>query len=229
MDEQAVIDRKIIILKSIFLPSVILGFIFLAVTEHYYPMVDEKLISYSIITITIVIGIFYIFKGYKNKFFNSYRAGVVLPWLLLNFYAVPFFIICTGYLINGAFDQRESETFEVKVSGVIRKVCGIHCSQVRLSLDKKDSYFVRVEDWRGKLGTVKFPIEKEMFTALLDGQENRYSSPVKGKHLTIITKPGLLGEEWVVSLSFNPMSNKTTINDSHQEQMNGGLSVFDDS
>jgi hypothetical protein len=214
LDENNNIDNKVILLKTISVVSVLVGVAFFVIANDKYLIVNEITISLSVVLATFIVAVICLLKCFKSDFFRTYRAGNVFFWSFVNFTTIPFCLIGLGYLINGHFDHSESEVFELKVLDA-RK---LYRNRPTPIIQERYYYKARLKDWRSELDVVELFINEDEYHELQKEKNNRY--------MTIITKPGYLGEEWFVSVNINPLGKKTITRENNIG--NGGLILYEE-
>jgi hypothetical protein len=219
VDRNKNIDTKIVLLKFSATSAVVLGTILFLIAFDDYKIVDENILSYSVTVLTVLTGLILIIKGIKNKFLKSYRALDVLNWLCLNFIVFPFFLFSAACTINGAFDQNDSEIFEVKLLETWRYNC-YRCLT--------DSYLMKMASWRTGLDHIQLPITKAEYNELTgqSGLFNYDKIPIKDRYITVETKPVLFSEEWIVSAKINQPGQRLK-NNNKQDPSSSGLPSYD--
>lgn len=87
-----------------------------------------------------------------------------------------------GLVLNGAADTSQTQIFQTKVTS--KRISNSGKSK------NKPSWYLNIRDWKHEKGTVQ--IEVSWF---------RYDQTAIGEPVQVITKPGYLGYEWLVSHS----------------------------
>lgn len=210
------IDIKIFLLKFLAITAFIIGLVLLAIGNNHFFIINETVISLSVVSCTIIVALILLFIGVKNKFLKTYRAYDILNWTVINLFVVPFCLFSVAYTINGAFDPHDSETFEVKIIDAKKEYR--YGNKV---LREGSHYSATVKNWRSEPDYIELKIEKNEYKELLRVERGRY--------ITIVTKPGLFGEEWIVSVGINPVGKIVKESDSKLEQNIGGLQSYDES
>ncbi len=216
VDKNKDIDTKIVLLKISAIAAFVIGSFFLVYSTENYRIVDENIISLSVTILTVIIGFILILKGIKSKFLKSYRAVDVTSWLVINFIATPYFLFSAGYIINGAFDQQDEETFDVKVEDAFKKYL-----YGNKGFGDKYSYQAKIKHWRKTPEFIQLRLNKDEYREL--------SRIKKGRYITVVTKPGLFNEEWVVQSTINPVRKKSKANTNEAEENANGLSLYEES
>jgi uncharacterized membrane protein len=216
VDENKSIDTKIVLLKIYAITAFVLGSFFLVYSIENYRIVDENIISLSVTVLTVFVGLILILKGIKSKFLKSHRAGDVTNWLVINFLAIPYFLFSAGYIINGALDQQDDETFDVKVIEAFKKY-----RYGNKGFGDRYSYQAKIKNWRETPEFIQLRLNKDEYQEL-----NRVK---KGRYITVVTKPGLFNEEWIVESTINPVGKKIKTNNSEEDKSASGLSLYKES
>ena len=148
-------------------------------SEKYYPVVNRDFSSFSAPSnwtwCAAVLAL--IVLAFSIRLFKKWEEPVAQKWVMIILVSfMTFWGTITGLgLVNELFDRSSTRNFFVSV--VDKKVSG----------GKGSTYFLVVQDWKNSTQTIRLKVTRF-----------HYSVQRVGTKVEIITKPGLLGHEWIV-------------------------------